>query len=435
MRTRLRRPVIEAAPTQAAAAAVPAAPSRGLAGRLGALSQPRYRRYWLGSLCSVGGVQLVTLGQGWLIVDELGGSPLDLGFLGGATAGPTILVNLFGGVLADRVDRRALLVATSLVCAVLLALLATLDVTDAVEIWHVIAVAAGLGMVFGVDWPARNAFFPALIDREYMMNAVALNAAMWQGTRIIAPAIGGVVIAVSDTSAVFYAASVGFVAMAAILLTLDAPSTAASGPRNVFGELAEGIRFIASRRLFTVLILLAFAASFFGLEYIQLMPLMAEELDVGASRLGFMFMCIGLGAVTGTVVTVRWQGGRNLGRMMLGGVFFSSLTIAGFAASPVYAVALLLIYAAALFNSIFLIASMTALQMRVPDELRGRVMGIHAIAFSFIPLGGLLGGAVAEVTNVRVAIAVAALALTGIVAVVALTQREVRELQGGAHTA
>ena len=106
-------------------------------GRLGALSAPKYRRYWLGSLGSVGASQLIVLGQGWLIVDTLGGSPLSLGILGAATAVPTILVNVFGGVLADRLNRRLVLMATSLLSALLLLLLATLDVTGAVQIWHV----------------------------------------------------------------------------------------------------------------------------------------------------------------------------------------------------------------------------------------------------------------------------------------------------------
>ena len=117
--------------------------------RMGALSQPAYRRYWLGSLAAVGAVQLVMIGQGWMIVNQLGGSPLDLGYLGAATALPTIAVNLFGGVVADRVNRRLLLIATSILSAALLTVLVVLTVTEAVRIWHVIAIGAVLGLVSG----------------------------------------------------------------------------------------------------------------------------------------------------------------------------------------------------------------------------------------------------------------------------------------------
>ena len=178
--------------------------------RMGALSQPAYRRYWLGSLAAVGAVQLVMIGQGWMIVNQLGGSPLDLGYLGAATALPTIAVNLFGGVVADRVNRRLLLIATSILSAALLTVLVVLTVTEAVRIWHVIAIGAVLGLISGFDWPARNALFPALIGRAYIMSAVALNSVLWQGTRVVAPAIAGLLIRLFGTGAVFMGGATGF---------------------------------------------------------------------------------------------------------------------------------------------------------------------------------------------------------------------------------
>ncbi len=248
--------------------------------RLGALSAPKYRRYWLGSLGSVGASQLIVLGQGWLIVDKLGGSPLSLGILGAATAIPTIVVNLFGGVLADRLNRRAVLMATSLLSALLLLVLATLDATGAVQIWHVVVIAAGMGLVYGIDWPTRNAFFPALIDREHTMSAVALNAMLWQGTRIVAPGIGGLAIALSDTAPVFFLCVLGFAIMFIILIGLDAPQETIEGEKNAVRELKEGVRFIADHRIFAVLILLTSTHMFLAMSYLQLIPLVAKEFGV-----------------------------------------------------------------------------------------------------------------------------------------------------------
>ena len=404
--------------------------ARTASGRLGALSAPSYRRYWLGSLGSVGASQLITLGQGWLIVDELGGSPLSLGILGGATAVPTILVNLFGGVLADRVDRRLLLMTTSLISALLLLLLATLDATGVVQIWHIVAIAACMGLVYGIDWPARNAFFPALIEREHMMSAVALNSMLWQGTRIVAPAIGGIAIALFGTAPVFYLCVGGFLTMFAILTTLRVPHVRPEGDRNAVRELAEGVGFISRTRIFTILILLSYAHMLLGMSYIQLMPLVAKHFDVGSAGLGLLFTTIGLGAISGTCVSLRLQGNRRTGRIMLSALFVATLLILSFAIAPVYVLALIFLYLASLSNSIFQIGSMTALQMRVPDTMRGRVMGIHGITFSMLPLGGLLGGLIASVTDVRVAIAMGAIVMTAVVVFVATTQPEIRELDG-----
>lgn len=398
--------------------------------RLGALSAPMYRRYWLGSLGSVGASQLIVLGQGWLIVDKLGGSPLALGVLGAATAVPTIVVNLFGGVLADRLNRRAVLMVTSLASALLLLVLATLDATGVVQIWHVVVIAAGMGLIYGIDWPTRNAFFPALIDREHTMSAVALNAMLWQGTRIVAPSIGGIAIALVDTAPVFYLCVLGFSVMFIILIGLNPPQERVEGEKNALRELKEGVRFIAERRVFSVLILLSYTHMFFGMSYIQLMPLVAKQFEVGSAGLGLLLTVIGVGAVSGTFVTLRLQGGERLGRSMLGALFIATLLILGFALAPIFAFALVMLFLASLANSIFQISAMTALQVRVPDHMRGRVMGIHAITFSMLMLGGLLGGLIADLTDVRVAIATGALLMTGVVAFVALTQDEVRNLDG-----
>jgi MFS family permease len=405
-------------------------------GRLGALHSPLYRRYWFGSLASIGATQLLILGKGWLVF-ELSGSPLKLGLLGAAGAVPQILVSLFGGVLADRLDKRRVLMVTSLIIASLLALLSALDFTGVVEVWHVILIAALIGLTSGFDWPARQAFFPRLIDRKHMMSAVALNSILWQGTRMIVPAIGGIVIALSSTAVVFLAAALGFLTMFFVLASLNVAHRVTSRG-NPLHQFVEGLRFIASTRLFSIMIPLTWILTFFGVSYIQLMPAFADILGVDERGFGFLLSASGVGSVTGTALIVFVQHTRRLGWLIIGASLCSTLALFGFSVTTglagtivhAYAIAMSFVFLMSLFNSMYLISSMTVLQMRVPDDLRGRVMGIHGITFSLIPLGALFGGSVASAFTPPIAVATGAFIITVTVLSVAVTQSEIRNLRG-----
>lgn len=404
--------------------------------QLGALHSPLYRRYWLGSLASIGATQLLILGKGWLVF-ELSGSPLKLGLLGAAGAVPQILVSLFGGVLADTLDKRRVLMATSLIVASLLLLLALLDFTGVVRVWHVISIAALIGLTSGFDWPARQAFFPSLIDRKHMMSAVALNSVLWQGTRMIVPAIGGIVIAVSSTAVVFLAAAFGYLAMFAVLASLDVDHRVAARGSSL-QQFVEGLRFIGASKLFAILIPLTWIVTFFGVSYIQLMPAFADILGVGERGFGFLLSASGVGSVTGTALIVLVQKTRRLGWLILGGSLCATFALFGFSITTgfaeelqnAYAIAVVFVFLMSMFNSTYLISSMTVLQMRVPDDLRGRVMGIHGITFSLIPLGALFGGAVASVFTPPIAVAAGATIVMLSVLSVAFTRSEVRNLKG-----
>ena len=404
--------------------------------QLGALHSPLYRRYWLGSMASIGATQLLILGKGWLVF-ELSGSPLKLGLLGAAGAIPQILVTLFGGVLADQLDKRKVLMVTSLIVASLLVLLGLLDASGVVEVWHVIAIAALIGFTSGFDWPARQALFPSLIDRKHMMSAVALNSVLWQGTRMIVPAIGGIVIALSSTAVIFFASAVGYVIMFLVLASLPVEHRA-TARGNSLHQFVEGLRFIGSSRVFAILIPLTWIGTFFGVSYLQLMPAFAEILSVGERGFGFLLSASGVGAVSGTLLTVLVQGTHRLGWIILGSAFCATLALFGFGAvtghadamGHAYGAAIGCVFLMSMFNSMYLISTMTLLQMRVPDTLRGRVMGIHGITFSLIPLGALFGGSVATAYTPPIAVAVGASIVMVAVLSVATTQEEIRGIKG-----
>lgn len=404
--------------------------------QLGALRSPRYRRYWLGSIGSVGASQLLFLAQGWLVF-ELSSSPMDLGALGAAGAIPSILIMLFGGVLADRWDRRYLLMVTSLISAFLLLLQAVLDFSGVVEVWHVLVIAALIGIVTGLEWPTRQAFFAALISPDQMMSAVSLNSILWQGTRMILPAIGGVLIAVADTSLVFVICAVGFLGMFFTLLGMEVEDQVLTQGSSA-QQFIEGIRFIATNKLFAVLIPLTWIWMFFGISYMQLMPAFADILSTDEMGFGMLVSVSGVGSVTGTIVVGPLQRTRHFGRIMLSGLLCATFALYGFGVTTGFVnqltnefiLSLFFVFLVGLFGSVFLITSMTVLQLYVPDRLRGRVMGIHAISFHLISLGGLFGGAVASTHSSPLAVIIGASVILIALVIVSFTQQNIRQIDG-----
>ena len=409
---------------------VPVGFRKNLVAKLGALSNAKYRRYWLGSLASVGAIQIVTMAQGWLIVDKLGGSTIDVGILGGATAIPTILISLFGGVLADRVDRRKLIIAVSIASAALLMLLAILDATNVVQIWHVVVIASAQGLVMGFDGPVRSSYFPLLIERKHMTSAVVLGTVMWQFSRLVTPIIGGILITYGGTQSVFFVGVLGWVSMLLVMISLKVSSPPADKSRNVLGDIVEGVRFILSRRDFVLLIGLTYSTHFFGMQYLQLMPFFAKRFGREADGFGIMLSALGLGALAGTFVVGRVSGSSLIGYIMIAGSLMFTAAVISFGFAPSFYIALVFLFIGGLSNTIFFVVAMTTLQLRVPERMRGRVMGIYTITFSFIPLGGVMGGIIASVYDERIAVAIGAAILASIFVFVGITQPVIRNLNG-----
>ena len=401
-----------------------------IATNFGALSNPKYRRYWLGSLASVGAIQIVTMAQGWLIVDKLGGSELDVGVLGGATAVPTILVSLFGGVFADRVDRRKLIMAVSAASTALLMLLAILDATSTVMIWHVVVIASVQGLVMGFDGPVRSSYFPLLIERKHMTSAVVLGTVMWQFSRLVTPIMGGFIIRYGGTEAVFFVGVLGWASMLLVMISLKVSSLPVDKSRNVMGDIVEGVRFIRSRRDFVLLIGLTYATHFFGMQYLQLMPFFAKRFEREADGYGIMLSALGLGALTGTFVVGRIRNRSDIGYIMLVGSMVFAGAVIAFAFARSFYVSIGFLFIGGLANTIFFVVAMTVLQLRVPEHMRGRVMGIYTITFSFIPLGGAMGGVIASIYDERIAVALGAVILASIFLMVGITQPVIRNLNG-----
>ena len=370
-----------------------------------ALGFPLYRRYWLASLASVGGWQISAVAMGWLVF-ELSGSTLDLGILGAATALPAIVMTFAGGVIADRFEKRWVLIITTLLNALLLLILALLAWLKIVDVWHVWLIAGGISVISGVDWPTRQSFFPHLIDRNALLSAVALNSVLWQATRMIVPAFGGLLLAVYDPSLVFVLAALGYLVMLVVISRIDVslPGEAHESPLQ---QIRIGLKFIAGHAFFRNLILLSYLTMLFLSSYMQLMPAFADLLGAGPTGFGILMSATGLGSILGTILSGSLSPGENYGRVMLGGAITAAFLLMAFALASLsgsYPLALLFALLAATGTSMFLILSTTALQAEVPDALRGRVMGIHGITYSLMPLGALLTGAIANVISTPLAL-------------------------------
>ena len=355
------------------------------------------------------------VGQGWLIY-EITGSAWSLGLVGAANAIPAIFFNLFGGVFADRLDKRRLIIATQLTTGSLIFFLATLTLLGLAESWHVLLIAFLAGGVEAFDNPARQALYPHLIDRKVMMSAVAMNSTIWQGTRIVAPGVAGILIDLINTESALYIAGTGFVVLAVVMGRLKIPPIPIGSLGSPVQDIQEGLRFIKVNSIFSFLIGMTFFNSFFGMAYVMLMPIFAVDiLEVGAKGQG---MLLGIGGV-GALLNTLWMGAQgsvpNRGLAIIGGAVLFGLAVAAFALTAEYvgslALGMALMFLMGIFNSVYMISIQSSLQIMVPDRMRGRVMGFYGMTWSIMPLGGMQASVLTSLFTAPIAIAAGGIAV------------------------
>jgi MFS family permease len=400
--------------------------------RLPALASPVYRRFLVGAFVGTLGSWMQATAQGWLVL-ELTDSPGLLGVTSAAGAAPILFLTLFAGVLADRVDRRRVLVATQLVAATLAAILALLTMTGLVEFWHVVVIASLSGAVGALAMPAFQAIVSTIVDRPAIGNAVALNSAQFNLGRIVGPTAAGAAIVAGGIAVAFWANAVALVVVALVLATLRLPSTAAlvRVEASMWSNLIDGIEYLRRDRLIRLLVLLAAAPALFILNYLVLMPVYARDvLGVGAPGLGLLTAGVGIGALTGAlgVAVLRPSGGS--GRLLLAGLTVASSALIAFAVSrwlPLSMVALAVLGAA---QVAYYTTTSTLIQILVPPRLRGRVSSLYVLtSLGVIPFGNLLAGLVAERFDPTFALAGGGFATLLVVAWVAVRFPELRRVE------
>ena len=339
---------------------------------------------------------------------EVTHDPLSLAYLGLAQGVPMVVFQLFGGVMADRVNRLRLLIGTQSLTAVVLAVAFGLTLFGVARVPHLLALAALSSTFRAFDDPTRMALIPQLIDRERLPNAIALGSIPWQAGRMIGPSITGLLIAAFGGVAGFgLAALASCIALALYSQLQTSGGSPVRGGGHVLQQFAEGLNFVAGNFVFASLISLALFNSLFALSYVTLLPIFADVyFKVGSTGYGLLNAAHGVGALVGTltVATIIHRIERP-GPVLLGAAALLGLLLMGFAVSPGMWLAMPMLVLVGLSNTFSLTQVSTLLQREVPDQLRGRVMGIYSLCWNLLPLGGLLGGVLAAAVNARFAVA------------------------------
>lgn len=363
-----------------------------------ALRHRNYRIWFTGQLVSLVGTWMQSVAQGYLIYD-LTKSPAFLGYVGFASGIPSWLFMVYGGVIADRIPRRTMLIITQSVMMLLALILALLVFTDLVTPWHVILLAFLLGIANAFDAPARMSFAAELVSREDLTNAIALNATMFNTGAVIGPAVGGVLYAALGPSwcFLFNGLSFGAVIIALVLIRAQQITRPASNT-SAFADLKDGIGYVVSHPLITVLIITVGIIAMFGFGLVSLVPAWAVEVLRGdVTTNGLLVSARGIGGLFGALMLASF-GRRNVrGRSISIGVILLPLLFLSFAFVRWIPLSLL-IFAGVGFSFILVANSCNALvQAVLPDHFRGRVMGIYTLVFmGGAPIGSLLAGQIAS---------------------------------------
>ena len=364
---------------------------------LRALRSPAYRLFVAGQLISLIGTWMQMIAQSWLLY-RLTGSAALLGLLGFAGQIPVFVLAPLGGVIADRANRHRVLIVTQSAMMVLAAALAALTLAGKVHVWHLFALASMLGLANAFDIPARQAFVVQLVDREHLLNAIALNSSMLNGARIVGPAIAAVVVAAVGEGWCFLLNAVSYLAVIGALLMMRLePQIRVASHVSAWESIVEGFSYAWTTRPVRALLLLLGLVSVMGMPYSVLMPIFADRiLHGGPNAYGLLMSASGVGALAGAAsLTVR-RHLRGLGRSVAVSAGGFGLSLIAFSFSRSLWGSVLLLVPAGFFMMVEMAASNTLIQSMVPDRLRGRVMSVYSMMFmGMAPLGALIAGALA----------------------------------------
>lgn len=394
----------------------------------GALRHRNFRVFYAGHILSLTGSWMQTTAQGWLVL-ELTNSPLRLGIVTAVTTTPALLFTLWAGDLADRHDkRRIILIAQSVaLCAALV--LALLTGTERITYGALLGLVFVLGSANAFEIPTRQAFFVDLVGPADLPNAIALNSAAFNATRIVGPGLAGAMIGTVGIAACFYANAFSYVAVITGLLMMRLPAfTPAARTTSTIENIREGLAYIRSDRLVRTLVWMVAGMSVTALPYVMLLPVFARDvLDVGAPGLGSMLAATGTGALVSGVALASGRLRLPRGRLIIGAGVLQALLLIAFSQSRSYPLSLVLL-ALTGFCMILNNASVNALlQSRVPDRLRGRVMSVYVFMFiGMTPLGALQAGALARWFGAPAALTAGACAMLLILAWIVMNVPELR---------
>lgn len=405
-----------------------------------ALSHRNFRLFWGGAFLSNTGTWMQAVAQG-LLISQLTNSPFWLSFDGFMATAPGLVLALAGGVFADLVDRKRLLIFTQ-VCAglaalVLAALIYTGVVRDAGDIWIVLLITFMTGCCMSLAGPSYQAITIDLVGREDLANAIALNSAQFQLSRVMGPTLAGLALAAFGIVGCFFANGLSYIAIVAALAMVrierknaDAPKHSMKDRRALWNDLIEGFRYVWKRPRVFWLLMISAVTSMFGAPYLSLIPYFARNiLYLDAPGLSLMMGMSGAGAFCGAIVLIFLGDFKHKGWSVLSGAFFFAVCLIGFSLSTRLIVSLLFIFGmgVAIVSCVAVINML--LQQLVTDKMRGRVMSMFMLSFiGAMPIGNLMAGAASHRFGAPHTLAVGGLITASFVAYIAISDKRLREL-------
>ncbi len=393
-----------------------AQPRRVVAGGLSwrrtfsAFRHRNYRLFFGGQLVSVIGTWMQQVAMGWLVY-QISNSALTLGVVRFLSAIPITLLALLAGAVADRVEKRAVVVATESTAMVLAFVLAALVYFQVVQVWQIMLLALLEGITDAFDIPTRQSFVVEMVGKEDLLNAIALNSSLFNGARVFGPALAGVLIGIVGVAGCFFLNGVSYLAIVGAYLAMRLPAMTARAERKpIWHETLDGFRHVAGNRTLRAVIGLVTVVSLFGWPYSVLLPVFARDvLHTGASGYGYLMAANGVGAFFGAITLASLGDSPHKRKIFYGGLFGFCGMLIVFALSKVYWLSAAALAGSGFCMIIFFATANTSVQTRVPDELRGRVMGIYSLAFiGLTPFGSLLAGALARAVSAAFAVSLGA---------------------------
>jgi MFS family permease len=364
---------------------------------LRALRHRNFQLFFSGQIISLTGTWMQSVAQAWLVY-SITKSSLLLGAVGFASQIPVFLLAPLGGTVADRVNRHRLIVATQTASMLLAALLAWLTLSHRVQVPHIFVLAALLGMVNAFDIPGRQSFLVDMVGKEDLMNAIALNSSIFNGARVVGPAVAGILVAKIGEGWCFALNAISYLAVIAGLLLMRVHSEARSSKNSPVADIVEGFRWVNRTQVIRALLLLIGLVSLVGMPYTVLMPVFADQILHGGARgLGILMGATGVGALLGALTLASKTGVKGLGRWVAVTCASFGISLILFSFSRQFWLSVLLLLPAGYSMMLQMACSNTLIQTMVPDELRGRVMALYSMMFmGMAPIGALVGGALAH---------------------------------------
>lgn len=418
------------APSPAVQEAPPKAPRR-----FQTFSSLRYRNFrylWTSTLFASAGnwIQQVTLG--WLVYD-MTGSPFLVGTLQGVRAFPFLFAGPLGGVIADRVDRRKLLMINQAYLAILGLGFAFDLALHQVQVWHLFAFTFLGGIGWALNNPVRQALVANSVPRESLMNAIALNSMAFNINRVIGPAAGGLLIAFFGPATNFFIQAVAYTGVFIMVLPINIPRKDFSGTsrHSMASNMVEGFKYVVRDQLIMALILVALIPSLLIMPFTSgLMPVFSEEvLHAGPEGLGLLLSAFGFGGLVGALALATMGSVRRKGMVLLGAAVFAGLAMVAFSQTRWLPLSLAALVGVGAAHMMYMTSNNTILQTITPDEFRGRVMSLYMLDHGFVPLGGLMAGTLAQLYGSPVAILAGGAAMATLILVVGVWFPRLRTLR------